>query len=140
MITLQPGADDRLIEFFSAIPRRYQGEAIKAALRNGGLDAGRVAAEAIATQEATMAVTQIARATQTAVPFDAALASTNARTTMAKEWTGVAALVVGLVLCSLAGFAIVAWLRTQARIVRPTASGQMPMLWNGHTVIRLYRE
>lgn len=55
VITLQPGLDDKLIEFFSAIPCRYQGEAIKIALRNGGLDAGRDAAATIATQEAIMA-------------------------------------------------------------------------------------
>lgn len=55
MITLQPGPDDKLIEFFSAVPRRYQGAAIQAALRNGGLDAGRDAATAMAAQEAILA-------------------------------------------------------------------------------------
>lgn len=115
----------------TAVAVRAQGTSTAAAVEVQATSTA-IAASAMQTAEAARIIIE---ATQTAAPYNAALASTNARTEMAVEWAGVAALMAGLALCGMVGLAFVAWLQTRARIVRPGPTGQMPMIWDGHTLV-----
>jgi hypothetical protein len=75
------------------------------------------------------------QATETAAPYNASRVKAAADTEIADRWTLSLALAGGLAVALLLGLALVAWLRTRAKLAYPNKAGQMPLVLQGNAVL-----
>ena len=91
--------------------------------------------QAAAINATVVALVQQADATATAVPYQAPLVENRTNNEMARTNALTGALGAGLVLAALLGLAVVAMVRTRARIIPRGADGQLPGVMIGNSVI-----